>query len=64
VQTAGSLSGSPGRGVPGVMLRNVRVDDVDVGPTRGGWICDNVTGTASRVVPPIGAGCPQLAGGV
>jgi len=63
VQAAASISGAPGHGAPGVMVRNVRVEDVDVGPTRG-WACVNVTGSASGVVPPIGAAtCPQLAGG-
>ena len=62
VQTAGSISGAPGGGSPGVMITNVRVEDVDVGPTPRGWLCTNVSGSATGVVPPIAAAtCPQLA---
>jgi polygalacturonase len=61
VQFAGELSGASGSPVGGVMVTNVRVEDVDVGATRG-WRCANISGTASGVVPPISAAtCPQLA---
>ena len=62
VVQAGGLSGSPGKGDPGILITNVRVEDVDVGATKGGWSCVNVTGSSARVVPPISrATCPQLA---
>jgi len=59
VQEAGSLSGSPGAGAPGVMVANVRVEDVafDPGAT---WACTNVSGSSSNVTPAVTHGCPQL----
>ncbi len=59
VQQAASLSGAPGGGVAGVTITNVRVEDVDLGKTKEGWACENVTGTSSAVFPHP---CPQLGG--
>lgn len=65
VQQAGTLSGSPGAGQPGVLIRNVMVEDV-VFDAAATWACVNVTGSSSNVTPPVtqgpGGGCPQLLG--
>ncbi len=65
VQEAGSLSGSPGAGAPGVAIRNVRVEDVAF-DARATWACNNVSGSSKNVTPPVTqgphGGCPQLRG--
>ena len=38
-------------------ITGVRVENVDLGATKEGWKCTNVTGTSSSVFP---ATCPQL----
>ena len=59
MQTPGSLSGAPGGDTPGVLITGVRLEDIDLGTTRHGWVCDNVTGTSSNVQPQP---CPALGG--
>lgn len=59
VVSPGSLSGSPGKGAPGITITNIRVEDVDLGVTQKPWECTNVSGTSSNVFPQP---CPQLGG--
>jgi len=59
IVTPGSISGSPGKGAPGIFITNVKVEDVDLGTTANPWECVNVSGTSNNVFPQP---CPQLGG--
>jgi hypothetical protein len=56
IGVAGSLSGEPGKGLPGVTITGVSVIDVDLGAA-GAWYCANVSGSSFNVTPQT---CPEL----
>jgi hypothetical protein len=48
IVTPGSISGSPGKGAPGIFITNVKVEDVDLGTTANPWHRQSPDGTANN----------------